>query len=480
MCHKRCHINQDVNQDVNIVYQGDHPKMSSVVITSHNYDHDHIDHQNHHYFDVRAVARENNEDDDLKRSDCTESSCDDSNDVTVGCFARCDIPRHTIIWIETAPLLSGELLETALQRHESGQHNSQEDDDMFLQNNDHFTVSIQQRYLLWQMHDQYIPHYRRHRSGSGCGRGHPPSTTTTTEKRIWGIFYSNAFYNDDMQCSALYYTASKFNHSCSPNVGYDFDGWNMRLWTTRMVHKGEELLDCYSDVVYHQPIDKRRWYLWTKYQFWCTCPKCRLEDVDDDEEDNTQNDKADQYSTHHHAEQSNNQRMRLQQIAQELYQHVDGAEILYSPALEQEVDRIMMQEDNITMSQNDFYQDAVVVNEVSKRMEQRQQQQQQQQQYSSLSNIKNNNNNKKKSEPKPRHLDLLLEYLDLLQQEGLDHDTLDVWVLTYELATFLNATHILHHYQVRERCCYFYQLHKGEHHPHTRAFFRSGPSTYYS
>jgi hypothetical protein len=435
--------------------------MSSIIVNNNHDDDNNDHHSNHHYFNVQLVARKNKDDNSTARhsfghNNKKKTNKKNDNNNYYGCFARCDIPRHTIIYIETSPLLCGELLETALQRHESGQHGSQADDDMFLQANEQ-SVSVQQRYWLWQMHDQYIDHY--------CNQQQQPTTTATTtsiqkEKRIWGIFYSNAFYNDDMQSSALYYVASKFNHSCSPNVGYDCDGWKMRLWTTRLVHQGEELFDCYSDVVYHQPIEKRRLYLYTKYLFWCTCPKCcHFKEDDNDQEDDD----------HHHpndtTEQSDNRRLRLQQIAKELYQQVDGAEILYSPELEQEVDRIVMIQEN-------YHPDYAVV-ETLRQMDrpqqyhhQHQQQQQQQQQYNSDMKKK-----KKKSEPKPRHLDLLLEYLDLLQQEGLDHDTLDVWQLAYELATFLNATHILHHYQLPQRCWHYYQLHKGENHPQSQAFF---------
>ena len=69
--------------------------------------------------------------------------------------------------------------------------------------------------------------------------------------------------------------AARLNHSCCPNVGYDFDDdWTVRMYTTRDVQAGEELLDCYSDVVYHPDVAVRRAVLQKRFGFCCTCHVC--------------------------------------------------------------------------------------------------------------------------------------------------------------------------------------------------------------
>ncbi|KAG7343638.1 SET methyltransferase domain containing protein [Nitzschia inconspicua] len=389
-----------------------------------------------------------------------------------GCFASVDIPRHTIILIEQHPLICGPQLELALNHHESGKHSCQEDDDTYLR--DVCQLSFQQRQLVWQMHDQYNSNNTNNSINSNSNNKHQQNGLNE-HKRLWGIFYSNAFFNDELGCNSLYYWAAKFNHSCRPTVGYDFDGPSMRLWTTRFVHEGEELHDCYSDVVYHQPAYRRQLYLHSKYQFYCQCVACcrwGYGSVTEKDDNNDQDDKDDLIQ-----EQSDVRRWRIQQIAKNLHDEL-GIDFLYSPTLEEEVEQIVMASENNQEEESHHSHGSINDSEdtlsttfpslAKKHSYHRDNNGSSSSSFSSSIPFKHHQHNpNRKQQPKTRHLDLVLEYLELLQQEGIDHDTLDVWMLAYDLAVFLRATNILQHYRLADTCWQVQLVHKGQRHPTT-------------
>ena len=90
-------------------------------------------------------------------------------------------------------------------------------------------------------------------------------------KRDYGILKSNVYFSTDEHSHGLYPIAARLNHSCAPNVGYGFDGWKMRMYTTRDVQPGDELYSCYSDVVYHASREFRQAYMEFKFHFECQC-----------------------------------------------------------------------------------------------------------------------------------------------------------------------------------------------------------------
>ena len=181
----------------------------------------------------------------------------------LGCIANCFIPRHTVVLIEM-PILFGEGIRKSFAYHRDGTHACQMDDDMFLALE--CGLDDETRDTLWELHDQFIPTYK------------------IQEKRVYGIIKSNAFTNSAMVPyetvpQGLYPIGSRMNHSCSPNVGYDFvDGWNIRMYTVRDVQKGEELQITYTDLVYH-PRDMRQAFMRERFLFDCNCPACCPKDA---------------------------------------------------------------------------------------------------------------------------------------------------------------------------------------------------------
>ena len=181
------------------------------------------------------------------------------------------IPKHTLIFAEL-PVLRGNEIEVASLYHENGTHQCRADDDAFLKNN--IGLDERARKSIWELHDQFIDTY--------SPTNHP--LYSPDEKRVLGIIKSNAYHSNEEGSRGLYPTISRFNHSCRPNIGYGFNGWEMRLYTTSDVQEGEELCTCYSDMVYFHNRLERGEFLKRKFNFDCICSGCNSNDEDDESE----------------------------------------------------------------------------------------------------------------------------------------------------------------------------------------------------
>ena len=414
-----------------------------------------------------------------------------------GCIANCDIPPLTLIWKED-PLIGGDLLEKALalsendvpdsnssvdggSRQQQQQECQHDIDDRFLR--EVCEMDDRQRRRLWSMHDQYAAPTLL--LGGGCtdttvkeeeDRGCDTTTdsgSTNKNKTIRGIVCSNAFAGLDGR-PALYYISAKFNHSCSPSVGYDFvessipssssssssagsfKSYTMRMYTTRFVQKGDELFDCYSDVVYYFPTDVRQVYLWTRHAFLCRCDVCSGHPssgssglVDDDVENENENEN----------DTSDPKRERLLTLARRLVKDI-GATFLHSPDFEEQVWKTMEGQDGDDHYDQDGsglpkWQDANGSINYKK---------------SIVSGRRSPSDLDRVCTPKRVHLDAILEYLDLLKELKIDHDCLDSYELAFDLAVFLQETMYLQKFQLGEMCYKLYQIRKGNDHPDTLAF----------
>ncbi len=131
-------------------------------------------------------------------------------------YANNFIPKHTLLFAEL-PALRGQQIENVTQLHEDGIHQCRADDDTYLQNV--LGIDASTRESIWALHDQYTETY--------LPSNHP--LYSPNEKRVLGIIKSNAYHSNDEGSRGLYSTISRFNHSCKPNVGYGFNGWEMRL-----------------------------------------------------------------------------------------------------------------------------------------------------------------------------------------------------------------------------------------------------------
>ena len=187
-------------------------------------------------------------------------------------YANNFIPKHTLLFAEL-PALRGQQIENVTQLHEDGIHLCRADDDTYLQNV--LGIDASTRESIWELHDQYVDTY--------VPSNHP--LYSPNEKRVLGIIKSNAYHSNDEGSRGLYTTISRFNHSCKPNVGYGFNGWEMRLYTTCDVLAGEELCTCYSDMVYfHNRIDRGE-FLMRKFNFTCICHGCNSSSCRDDDDE---------------------------------------------------------------------------------------------------------------------------------------------------------------------------------------------------
>ncbi|KAF8210557.1 hypothetical protein K438DRAFT_162539 [Mycena galopus ATCC 62051] len=81
--------------------------------------------------------------------------------------------------------------------------------------------------------------------------------------------------------NALFLEASRFNHSCSPNVVHRFDpqSFTLTVHTIRPIAKDEEIVHSYIDLTSTATHDARRSLLRKLYHFDCLCDRCTLTDV---------------------------------------------------------------------------------------------------------------------------------------------------------------------------------------------------------
>ena len=246
--------------------------------------------------------------------------------------------------------------------------------------------------------------------------------------------FSNAFFNSESKplissCKAadqmiksyrptIHFVAAKLNHSCRPNVGYDFSQNNQRMFTTRDVKQGTELFDCYSDVVYHEPAWVRQLFLTEKYNFDCRCDACA--------------------STAVEQEESDGRRMQMKEIAKTLSKRI-GATFLYDEHFSLEVKRITGECDESDP-------------------------------YGGWDGTYMRHSNSKSLKPTSDDLMNLLEYIQLLRREGIDHDIVECVELAYDLSVFLDDRDALQQHQLGQSILKLYEVSKGVKHKRTRQF----------
>jgi len=106
-------------------------------------------------------------------------------------------------------------------------------------------------------------------------------------QKLYLKFKSNAFVNTETEDFNLFITASRFNHSCLPNVGRDFstdfDGHTIqRFFAIRDIQQGEELEICYNteEEEYSRSNEERRLFYSENNDFLCTCCLCLSQDFE--------------------------------------------------------------------------------------------------------------------------------------------------------------------------------------------------------
>lgn len=96
---------------------------------------------------------------------------------------------------------------------------------------------------------------------------------------------SFSILNEDLNevGTALYISASVFNHSCQPNAGPVFDGIDLQIRALKDIDSNEEIFINYIDLKMNRT--DRQLKLYEQYYFSCNCVKCEtLSDYDIDYE----------------------------------------------------------------------------------------------------------------------------------------------------------------------------------------------------
>ncbi|CAO3599071.1 unnamed protein product [Absidia cylindrospora] len=80
----------------------------------------------------------------------------------------------------------------------------------------------------------------------------------------------------DTVATSIYILASKFNHSCQPNVLALFIGTRLQLRAIRPILPGQQLCISYGPLAANSPLVKRQEQLLEHYFFECHCQACQV------------------------------------------------------------------------------------------------------------------------------------------------------------------------------------------------------------
>jgi hypothetical protein len=108
-----------------------------------------------------------------------------------------------------------------------------------------------------------------------CFRGHAAP--------LLGIFRTNTFSGDD-DSGIICLTASRFNHSCSPNAcfGFNSNTGELQIYALDTISRGEDIFISYitSRHSYGSPRRSRQAILRAGYHFTCMCSICSLPEAE--------------------------------------------------------------------------------------------------------------------------------------------------------------------------------------------------------
>uniref|UniRef100_A0A182LUB5 Protein-lysine N-methyltransferase SMYD4 n=1 Tax=Anopheles culicifacies TaxID=139723 RepID=A0A182LUB5_9DIPT len=78
--------------------------------------------------------------------------------------------------------------------------------------------------------------------------------------------------------TAIFPQISMFNHDCDPNIRNHFEGSMLKVYATRAIAAGSEIVNCYGPNYKLMPGETRLMLLQQQYCFNCTCNRCRTGD----------------------------------------------------------------------------------------------------------------------------------------------------------------------------------------------------------
>eukprot|EP00429_Kryptoperidinium_foliaceum_P049091 CAMPEP_0176104808 /NCGR_PEP_ID=MMETSP0120_2-20121206/52592_1 /TAXON_ID=160619 /ORGANISM="Kryptoperidinium foliaceum, Strain CCMP 1326" /LENGTH=353 /DNA_ID=CAMNT_0017438917 /DNA_START=61 /DNA_END=1123 /DNA_ORIENTATION=+ len=299
-----------------------------------------------------------------------------------GCFAKKDIPKHTLIHQEE-PLLKSNDIWKALEGYESGEHATRQDDDDYLQHS--VGLASEQQEQLWKLHDQ----------------------------RIFRMVFRTRINPENLACM-VERPVDSIIPVVPTSVWTLAAGWTIRLFTSRNISRGEELCLSYNQVIYYHTREERRKVLQNKYRFDCQCAACCHEGEDDSK-----------------TKESDHRRLRLRSLAKTLAYRLPDAYFMWDEYFEQRVRDLMGIHDEIDHSTEDT----------------------------------------SPTHSESSSFEMLQEYLELLHQEGMEHDLLQASELAFDLACWQQEQdHESSLPRWARQTMSLYRLHKGSDHLATKTF----------
>ncbi|XP_072936963.1 SET domain-containing protein SmydA-8-like [Epargyreus clarus] len=149
-------------------------------------------------------------------------------------------------------------------------------------------VLIYFRFLLLSVNEQAVVNLlQRGQSHSSfeeldalCSKYYVPEEEIQKIKVINTILKINSFRVAKSSCEkkipirGLYPLSAFLNHSCLPNTRNVFlKDHTMAVYATQNIDVGEELLSCYTGLLWCTPA--RRYQLYKTKSFWCKCERCK-------------------------------------------------------------------------------------------------------------------------------------------------------------------------------------------------------------
>uniref|UniRef100_A0A4Y0BWH4 Protein-lysine N-methyltransferase SMYD4 n=1 Tax=Anopheles funestus TaxID=62324 RepID=A0A4Y0BWH4_ANOFN len=78
--------------------------------------------------------------------------------------------------------------------------------------------------------------------------------------------------------TAIFPQISMFNHDCDPNIRNHFERSTLKVYATRSIAAGSEIVNCYGPNYKLMPVETRLMHLRQQYCFDCNCYRCRTND----------------------------------------------------------------------------------------------------------------------------------------------------------------------------------------------------------
>ncbi|XP_052892696.1 SET and MYND domain-containing protein 4-like [Anopheles moucheti] len=102
--------------------------------------------------------------------------------------------------------------------------------------------------------------------------------TRAEENLLPPVILLHRYLHSSRVFTAIFPRISMFNHDCDPNIRNHFDRATLKVYATRSIPAGSEIVNCYGPHYRLMPVETRLMHLHQQYCFDCNCTRCRTGD----------------------------------------------------------------------------------------------------------------------------------------------------------------------------------------------------------